>query len=112
MTAVRACARRGHGLPARPAVGTQAAGRVRDSVRSYEQVFAHLTGWDWPAVRREAIRFEAPIGEFRPGYLDEMRGIADGAGLGLADILAINVRTEVMYSAKARHAPLARRPPK
>lgn len=90
--------------------GTQAAGRVRDSVRSYEQVFAHLTGWDWPAVRREASRFEAPIGEFRPGYLDEMRGIADGAGLGLADILAINVRTEVMYSAKARHAPLARRP--
>ncbi len=90
--------------------GTQAAGRVRDSVQSYEQVFAHLTGWDWPAVRREASRFEAPIGEFRPGYLDEMRGIADGAGLGLADILAINVRTEVMYSAKARHAPLARRP--
>jgi isopenicillin-N N-acyltransferase-like protein len=90
--------------------GTQAAGRVRLSVQAYEQVFAHLTGWDWPAVRREASRFETPIGEFRPGYLEEMRGIADGAGLGLADILAINVRTEVMYSAKARHAPLAPRP--
>jgi isopenicillin-N N-acyltransferase-like protein len=40
-----------------------------------------------------------------------MRGIADGAGLDLADVLAINVRTEVMYAAEARHAPLASRAP-
>jgi isopenicillin-N N-acyltransferase like protein len=38
-----------------------------------------------------------------------MRGIAEGAGLDLADVLAINVRTEVMYAAKARQAPLAAR---
>jgi isopenicillin-N N-acyltransferase-like protein len=38
-----------------------------------------------------------------------MRGIADGAGLDLADVLAINVRTEVMFAAKARQAPLAAR---
>ena len=84
--------------------GRQAAARVRLSVQAYQQVFAHYAGWDWPAVRREALRFEAPIGEFRPAYLDELRGIADGAGLDLADVLAINVRTEVMYSAKARQA--------
>jgi len=85
--------------------GRQAAARVRLSVQAYQQTFAHFAGWDWPAVRREALRFEAPIGEFRPAYLDELRGIADGAGLDLADVLAINVRTEVMYSAKARQAP-------
>ena len=85
--------------------GGQAAARVLLSVQAYQQTFAHFAGWDWPAVRREALRFEAPIGEFRPAYLDELRGIADGAGLDLADVLAINVRTEVMYSAKARQAP-------
>jgi isopenicillin-N N-acyltransferase like protein len=85
--------------------GRQAAARVRLSVQAYQQTFAHFAGWDWPAVRREALRFEAPIGEFRPAYLDELRGIADGADLDLADVLAINVRTEVMYSAKARQAP-------
>ena len=85
--------------------GGQAAARVRLSVQAYQQTFAHFAGWDWPTVRREALRFEAPIGEFRPAYLDELRGIADGAGLDLADVLAINVRTEVMYSAKARQAP-------
>ena len=85
--------------------GTQAQARVRLSVQAYQQTFAHYAGWDWPAVRREAARFEAPIGKFRPAYLEEMRGIADGAGLDLTDVLAINVRTEVMYSAKARNAP-------
>src|ERR1700757_3000739 len=61
--------------------GRQAAARVRLSVQAYQQVFAYYAGWDWPGVRREALRFEAPIGEFRPAYLDELRGIADGAGV-------------------------------
>ena len=90
--------------------GAQAAARVRLSVQAYEQTFAHYAGWDWPAVRREAARFEAPVGEFRPAYLEEMRGIADGAGLDLTDVLAINVRTEVMYAAEARQAGQHRTP--
>jgi len=89
--------------------GVQARARVRRSVQAYQQVFAHYAGWDWPTVRREAARFEAPIAAFRPAYAEEMRGIADGAGLDLADVLAINVRTEVMFAAKARQAPLAGR---
>jgi len=91
--------------------GAQARDRVRLSVQAYERVFAHFAGWDWPAVRRAAAAFKAPIAAFRPAYLDEMRGLADGAGLDLADVLAINVRTEVMYAAKARQAPLASRVP-
>ena len=82
--------------------GTKAGARVRLSVQAYQQAFAHFAGWDWATAR-----FEAPIGKFGPGYLQEMRGIADGAGLDLTDVLAINVRTEVMYSAKARNAPRA-----
>jgi isopenicillin-N N-acyltransferase-like protein len=85
--------------------GEQARARVRRSVQAYLRVFAHYAGWDWATVRREATRFEAPIAAFRPAYLEEMRGIAEGAGHDLADILAINVRTEIMYSAKARQAP-------
>jgi len=89
--------------------GVQARARVHRSVQAYRQVFAYYAGWDWPTVRREAAGFEAPIADFRPAYLEEMRGIADGAGLDLADVLAINVRTEVMFAAKARQAPLASR---
>jgi len=84
--------------------GEQARKRVRRSVSAYREVFAELAGWDWPTVLAEAARFEAPIAAYRPQYLAEMRGIADGAGLDFADVLAINVRTEVMFAAKARQA--------
>jgi isopenicillin-N N-acyltransferase like protein len=86
--------------------GAQARTRVRLSVQAYQRVFAHYTGWDWPTVRRLAAGFEAPIAGFRPAHLEEMRGIADGSGLDLADVLAINVRTEVINAALARQAPL------
>lgn len=32
-----------------------------------------------------------------PAYLEEMRGIAEGAGVELADVLAFNVRTEIAF---------------
>jgi isopenicillin-N N-acyltransferase-like protein len=89
--------------------GTQARQRVRRSVEVYREVFAHYTGWDWPDVQREAARFERPVAEFRPAYLEEMRGIADGADLDLLDVLAINVRTEIMFAATARQAIRGRR---
>ncbi len=84
--------------------GEQAKERVVRSVAAYAEVFEHYAGWDWATVRREAGRFEAPIADFRPGYLAEMRGIAEGAGLDLLDVLAINVRTEIMFAAQAREA--------
>jgi isopenicillin-N N-acyltransferase like protein len=74
--------------------GAQVRAQVQQSVQAYQGVFGHYAGWDWPAVRRAAAAFEAPIAAFRPAYLDEMRGIAEGAGLDQADVLAINVRTE------------------
>lgn len=84
--------------------GEQARDRVHRSVSAYRDVFASLAGWDWETVRREAARFEAPIAAFGPQYVAEMRGIAEGAGVDFGDVLAINVRTEVMFAAKARQA--------
>jgi isopenicillin-N N-acyltransferase-like protein len=62
-------------------------------------------------VRREAARYQEPIAAFRPAYLDEIAGIAEGAGLDPGDVLAINVRTEVMFAAKARQAAAQRHAP-
>lgn len=84
--------------------GEQARDRVRLSVSAYGDVFRHYAGWDWDRVTTEALRFEEPILAYEPGYLDEIRGIAEGAEVGYGDVLAINVRTEVMFAAKAREA--------
>jgi isopenicillin-N N-acyltransferase like protein len=91
--------------------GEQARERVRRSVQAYEEVFEHYAGWDWPTVTSQALKYVDPIERFGPWYLDEMRGLADGAGVGFTDVLAINVRTEVMFAAKSRAAEVqARRP--
>lgn len=84
--------------------GEQARDRVRLSVRAYEEVFAHLTGWDWNAVKANARRFVPAITAYDARYLAEMEGIAAGAGLEPDDVLALNVRTEVMFAARAAGA--------
>lgn len=82
--------------------GEQARERVLGSVAAYTEVFAHYATWDWERVTAEALRYLDAIGAFAPDQVEEMEGIAEGAGLGLADVLAINVRTEIMFAAKAR----------
>ncbi len=84
--------------------GEAARDRVRRSIEAYGEVFGHYAGWDWPTVTEEALRYAPPIERFGPSYLEETRGIAEGAAVGFEDVLAINVRTEVMFAAKARAA--------
>lgn len=86
------------------AYGEQARQRIGRSVEAYRDVFRAYAGWDWSRVRQEAARYEEPVAAFDERYVAEMRGIAEGAGVELEDVLAINVRTEVMFAAKARAA--------
>src|SRR5687768_3525156 len=90
--------------------GEQARDRISTSIDAYEQVFRAYAGWSWEEVRREAAGYQAPIAAFDERYVEEMRGIAEGAGVDLEDILGINVRTEVMFAAKARAAERAGAP--
>jgi len=87
--------------------GEQARDRVRRSIAAYEEVFRHEAGWSWERVRAEAAAFRAPIAAHGAKYLEEIDGIAEGAGVDPLDVLAINVRTEVMFAAKARRAAAA-----
>jgi len=84
--------------------GVQATKRIEQSIAVYRAVFKHYAEWDWAQVTGHARTYADAIGSYRPHFLDEMRGIADGASLSLEDILALNVRTEVMFAAVARAA--------
>ncbi|WP_067968701.1 C45 family autoproteolytic acyltransferase/hydolase [Nocardiopsis trehalosi] len=83
------------------AYGGQARARVAATLAAYARLFDHYAGLDWAEARRRAAAFEAPIAEVGEDYLREMRGIADGAGVDYADVLAVNVRTELMFSGMA-----------
>lgn len=84
--------------------GEQTRDRVHRSVEAYARVFQHYAGWDWQRATSEAKQFLPAIEDFAPELVDELAGIADGAGLAIEDVLAINVRTEILYSARVRNA--------
>jgi isopenicillin-N N-acyltransferase like protein len=81
--------------------GERAAEYIRGSVDVYEETFAYYTGLNWPEVRKLAAEFREPISAYDEGIMREIEGIAQGAGLAVEDVLAINVRTEVMYGIAA-----------
>ncbi|ALS60006.1 MULTISPECIES: C45 family autoproteolytic acyltransferase/hydolase [Pandoraea] len=83
--------------------GKQAQDRVRASAAMYGRTIDEL---GYTASARAALfkHFEGHIGTVDPTYLDEMHGIADGAGVSFADIVMINARTEVLAKARADQA--------
>jgi isopenicillin-N N-acyltransferase-like protein len=60
-------------------------------------VFRHHTGLSWPQVRARAEAFADPIDAYDARLLPELEGIAEGAAVDAEDVLALNVRTEVMF---------------
>jgi isopenicillin-N N-acyltransferase-like protein len=67
-------------------------------------VYEDLAGLRWREVLALAGGYADAIERFESRYLEEMRGLAEGSGQELEAILAINVRTEIMFAAKAREA--------
>ena len=68
------------------------------SIRVYQLLFEGLKGIAWEDARRISEKYLDLTREFEPDYAEEIRGIAEGAGVDLLDIAALNARTEIMYS--------------
>ncbi|MDX1464412.1 MAG: C45 family peptidase [Halomonas sp.] len=69
--------------------------RITHSLAVYDRLFQDFVGLDWAQARRVAERFLPMIERGFPAILDEMAGIARGAGLDFADILTLNCRSEI-----------------
>lgn len=52
---------------------------------------------DWSEVTREASKYVHPLKKTCSRYLEEIQGLAEGAGVGFLDVLALNVRTEITF---------------
>ena len=77
---------------------------IKENISVYRAYFKFLTDWDWSQAREFASAFEPIIQAYRPKFIEEMRGIAAGAGIPFEDILVLNVRTEIRNAAIARHS--------
>jgi isopenicillin-N N-acyltransferase-like protein len=71
--------------------GEQAAARIKAHL-DYMASSAKLTR---DQVRTRALRFEPLFTKHCPHLVDEIRGLAEGAGLAFADALAVNIRGEL-----------------
>lgn len=79
--------------------GEQAADRVRLGIEHYSEQLGHnnLTA---EGIARLVKRFEPTIDRFDPTYLEEMRGIAEGAGVAFESVVLLNARTEILKLAQ------------
>ncbi|WP_374379204.1 C45 family autoproteolytic acyltransferase/hydolase [Dongia sp.] len=73
--------------------------RVKRSIGLYAGTLDEL-GLTADEKARLIGQFAREISAFGQHYLDEMRGIADGAGVALDDIILVNARTEIVAEAR------------
>lgn len=78
-----------HGALARDQVGL--------SVERYMARFAHFAGLRPTEVRERAADLAPVIREYDSEILEEIEGVAEGAGFGREDLLAVNCRSEIMF---------------
>ena len=78
--------------------GRQAKERIHRVVEEYKVLFDKEAHCSWEAAVRFAQRYEAPIAAVRPDLIEEMRGIAEGAGIPFEEELLLNSRSEVMFA--------------
>jgi isopenicillin-N N-acyltransferase-like protein len=55
------------------------------------------SGLKWDEILEQAPRWTPIVEDFLPGIGDEMRGIAEGAGIRFEEVLALNARGELSH---------------
>ncbi|CAK1362518.1 unnamed protein product [Cercospora beticola] len=77
--------------------GTLAKPLIHRTIAFYTSQFQASSKLSWPEVRVLAKEFIPNIKTQWPAYLEELEGIAEGAGVEVEDIVACNVRTEITF---------------
>ncbi|TRM60456.1 acyl-coenzyme A:6-aminopenicillanic acid acyl-transferase-domain-containing protein [Schizophyllum amplum] len=77
--------------------GTAASSQVAACFAFYAEFFERTAMLKWDAVCEEAAKFLPYLESKWAPYVEEMKGLAEGAGQPFLAILALNVRTEIAY---------------
>ncbi|GHC38147.1 C45 family autoproteolytic acyltransferase/hydolase [Aidingimonas halophila] len=75
--------------------GSMHADRIHHGMAVYDRLFHDFVGLDWQTARHQARRFLPAIERHFPAILDEIEGLARGAGVDADDILTLNCRSEI-----------------
>ena len=84
--------------------GSLAKKYVMTSLDNYKRMFLDHSGVYWEDAKRVAPKYIPCIMDYDPDLIEEMRGVADGAGVDFEDILTLNARSEVLMTMKVGEA--------
>lgn len=85
------------------AQGVQAKAQIDVTIETYKTMFRDYADIEWTKAKAYARTFIPAITAYDPEIMEEIRGVAEGSGYDLEDILALNVRSEiVMQGAQVR----------
>ena len=78
--------------------GEQIPGMIRDTLGFYMRLWQHMGGLSKERVLKDVEPFVAHIEKLDADLIEEMKGVAEGAGLEFLEIVALNARTELTFS--------------
>lgn len=81
--------------------GEQAKARILRGIEHYSGQL-EASKLRWPDIEALVQTFEPTIRAFEASYIDEMKGIAEGAGVDYAAVALLNARTEILKLADRR----------
>lgn len=80
--------------------GAQAGKLVRQNVDLYFRLWKEMLGMDRPEILDKCRQFVPPIGEYDADILEELQGLASGSDLSLEEVIALNVRYELIWGVR------------
>lgn len=75
--------------------GRQGKEEVIQSLETYESLFYGYSQLKWKEAKEIALEHVPAIESYNPDFLEEMKGVATGAGVDFEDILILNTRSEI-----------------
>ena len=78
--------------------GAAAEKAIADNVRTYLERFTAVGRVSREGIHRRASAYRRVIEKTDPDYAAAMEGIAEGSGQEILDVVALNVRYEILYS--------------
>ncbi|HSR12529.1 MAG TPA: C45 family peptidase, partial [Thermodesulfobacteriota bacterium] len=77
--------------------GEKAKDLIKRSVEIYHRAFLEAAEVSWPQVLDFARTFIPGIRRYDETVMDEVKGMAKGSGFAPEEILAVNLRTEILF---------------
>ena len=77
--------------------------RIKRGIEMYSESLLK-NGVDWKHLEQRANAMVPVVEKFDPAYVEEMRGIAEGAGVPFAGMMLMNARTEMVAAARKQQA--------